>query len=79
MQRKDSTLIDIMRDLNTKPDFWMCQDGIFVLNGRICVLNDEELKEQILGEKLTKIPRFLLIKDTTTLEKVAKLYIKEII
>lgn len=44
LQRKDSRLIDIMRDLDSKLDFWMNQDSIFVLKGRVYVLNDE-LKE----------------------------------
>lgn len=50
LQQKDFRLRDIMKKLDSKPQFWICQDGILVFQGRVCVPNDNELKEQNLDE-----------------------------
>lgn len=50
LERKNSRLVCIMKNLDSKLGFWVIQYGILVFQERICVPNDATLKEHILNE-----------------------------
>lgn len=50
LQKEDSKLKAIFNDLDSRPNFWVHADGALLCQGRLCVPNNTELKEQILKE-----------------------------
>ncbi|XP_070029165.1 uncharacterized mitochondrial protein AtMg00860-like [Nicotiana sylvestris] len=58
-------------------------DGVLRLQGSLCVLNVDGLRERILEEahssRLTKSAHFIPIVTTYTLERLAQIYISEIV
>ncbi|GKV07057.1 hypothetical protein SLEP1_g18864 [Rubroshorea leprosula] len=94
-QQKDSRLMELMKDneKSLKMGLHISDDGVIRLGDRICVPYDEGLRVELLQEIhksnytihpgstniLIKSAHFLAIKQKDPLDKLAKLYVREIV
>ncbi|WRX22763.1 Ribonuclease H domain - like 10 [Theobroma cacao] len=73
-----------LRDGETN-EFRLGDDGILMLGDRVCVPKDDQLRRSgkdaiwVIVDRLTKSAHFLAIHSTYSIEKLAKIYIDEII